>query len=347
MGRSLRVECPGGWFHVINRGVERRSILPDAAANRHFVRLLSLLPARFGVRVHAYVPMVNHYHLQLETPRPNLGQALHWLNQSYAGWFNRRHRRVGPLFQGRFKALVHEAETCALTLNRYIHLNPIRVRRFGGHEGRSSGQMPPAFELARARVAALKLYEWSSYPVYAGHRENPGWLTTSTIYACFGEHPLPDLQRAYRRQLEGLAAVGHGEAQWKAAVQAGLLLGSARFCRALKQRFRGNRQEQTALRQAQRRMLEWDQVTAAVSYAWAGPWDRLRQMRGENARAAALFLARHYGGYRLRELGVLAGPMSDAAVSVAVRRFEARLKTHRSLAHKLEIAKADHSGACH
>src|SRR5687768_10537462 len=122
MARSLRIIYPGAWYHVISRGIDRRSIFIDARDRYHFLDLLPRMRERFGVNLYAYVLMANHYHLLLQTTDPNLSQALQWLNVSYSVWFNRRHRRVGPLFQGRFKAMVVQPETWALPLSRYIHL---------------------------------------------------------------------------------------------------------------------------------------------------------------------------------------------------------------------------------
>ena len=137
MARSLRIDVTHGWYHVLNRGIERRQIFPRAETNLHFPELLGFLPSRFGVRVHAYALMGNHYHLQLETPQANLSRAIQRLNLSYGAWFNRRHQRSGPLFQGRFKAILHDPKSAALEINRYIHLNPVRVKALGGHEARS------------------------------------------------------------------------------------------------------------------------------------------------------------------------------------------------------------------
>src|SRR3954453_17534137 len=134
MARALRIEVPQGWYHVLNRGLERRQLFPDEQANLLFLELLGELPSRFGVRLHAYVLMGNHYHLQLETPQTNLSRAMQWLNLAYGAWFNRRHQRCGPLFQGRFKAILHDPESAVLKINRYIHLNPVRVKPLGGHE---------------------------------------------------------------------------------------------------------------------------------------------------------------------------------------------------------------------
>jgi putative transposase len=118
MARPLGLDIEGGWYHVMNRGLEKRQIFPDEQANLHFLELLSVLPPRFGLKIHGYVLMGNHYHLQVQTPKANLSQAIQWLNLSYSTWFNRLNRRVGPLFQGRFKAVLHDQDGSALSINR-------------------------------------------------------------------------------------------------------------------------------------------------------------------------------------------------------------------------------------
>jgi putative transposase len=195
MARSLRIDVPDGWYHVLIRGVERRQIFPDERSNVHFLELLGCLPSRFGVQIHGYVLMGNHYHLQLQTPQANLSRAMQWLNLSYGAWFNRRWQRSGPLVQGRFKAILHEPENTALIINRYIHLNPVRVRALGGHEARPDEERQlevsgtgPSRELVKARVEALSSYRWSSYPAYVGGVRNPGWLTTESEKRSIGSN---------------------------------------------------------------------------------------------------------------------------------------------------------------
>ena len=105
MARPLRIERPGGWYHLTARGNERRPIFRDARDRKHFCQLLAEVVSRFQVRLHGYVLMVNHYHLILELREANLSRAAQWLNLSYSVWFNRRHQRSGHLFQGRFKSV--------------------------------------------------------------------------------------------------------------------------------------------------------------------------------------------------------------------------------------------------
>ena len=133
MARRARLEIGGGWYHVINRGHQRRPIFRDRRCHEDFLECLSRLPGRFGVKIHAYVLMPNHYHLILELGKPpTLSAAMHWLNTGYGIWFNRRYTRSGALFQGRFKAILFDPDECLVAIHNYIHLNPVRVRRLKG-----------------------------------------------------------------------------------------------------------------------------------------------------------------------------------------------------------------------
>src|SRR5438552_14945551 len=105
--------------------------LHDALPISRFVELLGQSLERYDVALQAYVLMGNHYHLIAETHRANLGRWMHWLTTAYTVYFNRRHRRVGHLFQGRYKSIVMEAEGYLLSLSRYVHLNPVRGRVIG------------------------------------------------------------------------------------------------------------------------------------------------------------------------------------------------------------------------
>ena len=131
MARPLRMERAGAWYHVTARGTERRVIFADDQDRRRWMELVAEAVAVFKLVVHGYVLMDNHYHLMVETREANLSRAMQWLQSSYSMGFNRRHRRVGPLFQGRFKAIVVDRAGWGLELSRYVHLNPVRTARMG------------------------------------------------------------------------------------------------------------------------------------------------------------------------------------------------------------------------
>ena len=181
MARATRVDLPGAWYYVLDRGTQRRAIFRSARCCEKFIELLSSLPERFGMRLHGYVLMGNHYHLQLESPEANLSKAVHWLNVSYSVWFNRKYSRVRSLFQGRFKAILHEP-TETLKSNRYIHLNPVRIAALGRHETRDVAAHEITPQLAQRRMDALEKYHWSSYVFFAGTRAAPSWPCTGSIF---------------------------------------------------------------------------------------------------------------------------------------------------------------------
>ena len=129
MARALGILLAGGWYHVTSRGNRREAIFREDADRRRFLGLVAELAGRFGLEVHAFVLMDNHYHLVVRTPQPNLNQAMQWLNVSYSTRFNWAHRQCGHVFQGRYKAIVIETERGVVEVARYVHLNPVRVGR--------------------------------------------------------------------------------------------------------------------------------------------------------------------------------------------------------------------------
>jgi REP element-mobilizing transposase RayT len=146
------------------RGNERRAIFRSEEDRKMFLETLGEAAERFGVVIHCYCLMPNHYHVALQTPRANLSKSVGWLQTTYTIRFNRRHQRCGHLFQGRFRAQLVEADEYAQHLVRYIHLNPVRLRN-------KNAAIPVEW---KERLAG---YLWSSHQEYLGKRETPPWLS--------------------------------------------------------------------------------------------------------------------------------------------------------------------------
>lgn len=163
MTRPLRFEIEGGVYHITARGNEQNDIFVDENDKRKFVTLLSELPRRYKVKIHAYVLMSNHYHLLLETPKGNISKAMHYLNVSYTVYFNRRYKRSGHLFQGRYKSIVIEKDSYLISVSRYIHLNPVRA----------------------GIVKKPEEYKWSSYKNYLAMDKELQWLMTDWVLCQF------------------------------------------------------------------------------------------------------------------------------------------------------------------
>ena len=124
MARPLRIEYPGAFYHVTSRGNEQKDIFKSQKDREKFLSYLESAMVRYGAVIHTWCLMSNHYHLLLETPSGNLSQIMRHINGAYTTYFNVKRKRAGHLFQGRYKAILVEADEYALELSRYIHLNP-------------------------------------------------------------------------------------------------------------------------------------------------------------------------------------------------------------------------------
>ena len=339
MARPIRINVAGGWYHVISRGTERRVIYEENPEYAHFLDLLGEMCGRFRLRIHAYVLMPNHYHLLIETPEANLSPAMQWLKTSYGMWYNRRHGRVGPLFQGRFKAGLVESPNSqvrggwAMEVSRYIHLNPVRVKGLGlgkqeaKGEGRGRSRAPTA-EVAARRIDVLRGYRWSSYPAYAGYRKAEDWLTTRDLLGRMKQEG--KMARAkYRRAVEGVLRQGVEVGGW-GEIREALVLGTEAFRRAISGEVKRDRLVQKRAREISG-FVGAGQVVMAVEKLLGEPWAAFRDRQGDWGRDMVLYLLRRHSGMTLREVGAWAGGMTWSAVSVAIRRLGQRMKADAKL----------------
>jgi putative transposase len=206
MARPLRIEYDGALYHVTSRGNERRAIFRDDTDRELFLNTLAEVVERFHWICHAYCLMDNHYHLVIETPDGNLSKGMRQLNGVYTQAFNRRHRRVGHLFQGRFKAILVQKESYFLEVCRYVVLNPVRARA----------------------VARPQQWRWSSYGATAGAISAHRCLTSEEILGQFGQRRAL-AQQKYREFI----AAGVGEGSIWEEVKAQSILGVDGFTDAL------------------------------------------------------------------------------------------------------------------
>lgn len=128
MARPIRIEYENAFYHVTSRGNERKKIFFAQSDYEKFKAYLKDARDKYGYLLHAYALMTNHFHLLVETPRANLSHLMHFINGSYTTYINRRRRRSGHLFQGRYKAVLVDKDSYLLELSRYIHLNPVRAK---------------------------------------------------------------------------------------------------------------------------------------------------------------------------------------------------------------------------
>ena len=176
MARPLRIEFAGALYHLTSRGDRREDIYLDDADRVMFLEVLAEVCDRFRWVCHAYCLMSNHYHLLIETRESTLAKGMRQLNGVFTQRSNRRHHRVGHVFQGRYKAILVQKEAYLLELARYVVLNPVR----GG------------------MVRSARDWPWSSYRATAGWSEAPSWLTIDWLLSAFGARRKAAME-AYRR----------------------------------------------------------------------------------------------------------------------------------------------------
>lgn len=187
MPRGPRLDLPGALHHVMVRGLNRQVIFQNDRDREDFLARLKAVCATTGLQVLAWALLPNHAHLLLRTGTRPLARAMRSLLTGYAGAFNRRHRRVGHLFQNRYKSILVEEEPYLLELVRYIHLNPLRV---GLVES----------------VAALDRYPWSGHSVIMGRVGRP-WQAVDHVLGQYGNR-VGEARRRYRAFLANGIAQG-------------------------------------------------------------------------------------------------------------------------------------------
>jgi len=127
MPRKPRIDIPG-YYHIVNRGVEQRVVFEEEYDYRYFIKTLCEFKEHFGVTLHNYCLMTNHYHLLIQTSKPNLSKFMRRLNSAYAIYFNKKYKRSGHLWQGRFKSWYVTDAGYLYILMRYIEQNPVSAK---------------------------------------------------------------------------------------------------------------------------------------------------------------------------------------------------------------------------
>lgn len=202
MSRPLRLEFAGALYHVMARGNAREAIFADDEDRAAFLDKLVHACERFDWVLWAYCLMGNHYHLLIETRRPSLSRGMREINGTYTQRFNRRHRRVGHLLQGRFKAVLVDKDSYLLEVARYIVLNPVRARL----------------------CTSASEWQWSSYPGVMGTVAPLPRLAVADTLSLFGTN-----RGAARRAYARFVADGLKAFDPKGTVSAQIFLGDEAF----------------------------------------------------------------------------------------------------------------------
>lgn len=308
MARPLRIDYPHAYYHVTCRGNERKEIFRDDQDRSVFVQRLSSSLEIYALRLHAYVLMGNHFHLIVEAPKANLSEFMRHFNVSYTAYYNRRHRRVGHLYQGRFKAILVEADSYLLELSRYVHLNPVRVGRM-----RALGY--------KERLKSLRHYPWSSLAGYLESRKRKPWVVYKEVLGYVGG----SRERYDRFIREGLQ--GGYATPWE-EVKGQVVLGEEGFWQRISNKWQKQPQsvkEQPSLRVL--RSIEPAQILkTAAAYFNLQVDDLTRRRSGwRDQRALVMELMHRHSGAKQREIGAYLGQLDYTLVSRERKRVREKM----------------------
>jgi hypothetical protein len=235
--------------------------------------------------------MENHYHLIIETPEGNLSRGMRQLNGVYTQSFNRRHQRVGHLFQGRFKALLVEKENYLLILCRYVVLNPVRA----------------------GLVKRPEEWEWSSYRATAGEEKCPSFLTVEWILSQFGSDK-DEAKKEYRKfVLEGIE-----EDFPRDAIRGQIILGTEHFIKKFSEILKEKEKTKEIPRiQRYATRPSLDEI-----------FSNKTKFRERRIKEETIYLAYTHYGYTLKEIAEYLG-VHYATISRAIKRVEERRKSKK------------------
>lgn len=313
MARPLRIQYAGAVYHITARGNERKPIFQKEDDLKKFVSILKEAKEKGPIIIYGYVLMPNHYHLLIETPEGNLSKVMHDLQTRYTIYFNRRYKRVGHLFQGRYKALIVDKEAYLLELSRYIHLNPVRAKI----------------------VQRPEDYRWSSYKDYTGEK---GEITdTAFILNRFSEEG-KEAKEGYQRFVE--EGKGISQTDLKKNIYGQLIIGTKEFT----ERIKGKIEElkvspEVPEREKIRKRKSMDKILEEVSQHYQIPREELliRKGRWNEARKIGIYLVRKHTNIELKLLAELFGGVHYSAISQIVRGIERRRLRDKELDRAIRV----------
>ncbi len=317
MSRPLRIEYPGAWYHVMNRGRRREDIFLSRHDYKAFLKVLQETSDAWNLKVSAYCLMSNHYHLLVHTPDGNLSRCMRHINGVYTQRFNRHHNKDGQLFRGRYKAVLVDADNYLLEVLRYIHRNPLQA----------------------GITDKLKDYEWSSHHGYISRAKKWDWLCKDvllsilskkpnkqkTTYLDFVSHDAPEnIERFY--SLKNLPSV----------------LGADTFKEWIKEQFDQLRFHQEIPGSRELAPSPQSIINLVCSHFKIDQEQLSISRRGtENlARDVAIYLIRHHCRDTLANIGRYFTIKNYSTVSSAIERIKVRKSKDRSFQKQLKKLEA-------
>ena len=317
MARPLRIQYPGAYYHVMNRGNRREDIFITDQDRKGFLDALADSCETFHVKLICYVMMSNHFHLLVQTPEANLSEFMRHFLVTYTVRFNRRNGRTGHVFQGRFRSLLVDEDEYLLPLSRYIHLNPIRTKQFKKEE-------------FSRKCEYLKNYPWSSFPKYCYLRQRTGDIDYDWfLNTYFGEDTAKGRRQFREYVFHGIE--GRVENPFDDVVHQSIL-GTQDFVDWVRQKLpRKGQRELPSLKKLQHD-IPVKRVISEVADFYNVEADGLQDRRTKlkDLRRMAMELSYRYSNCKQKEIGAIFG-VDYSTVSQNRLRLKNKLKSNRKL----------------
>ncbi len=315
MARPLRIQYPGAWYHVMNRGASHQKIFLNDDDKKSFLNLLGEASQMWSIQVHAFCLLDNHYHLLIHTPRDNLSRSMRHVNGIYTQRYNRKYGKDGPIFRGRFKAILIDADSYLLDVVRYIDLNPVKAKI----------------------VKTPGKYAWGSHHYYLKKRPSINWLLRDEVLGRFANRFNQSIKRYKEFVKEGIPS---DIEEFYAKKKVPFILGRERFKKWVRTKLPGTPEEEYEIPEVKglHSYCSVDQIIETVRKNYKVDMKTLKQVRRgkwNEPRDVTIYLCRKECGLTLKEIGTKFGIRAYTTVSMAYRSVEERLSRDKSFRKRL------------
>jgi len=314
MARPLRIQYSGAVYHITCRGNERRDIFKDEIDRKTFLKILSHSAKIYNIKIYTYILMENHFHLLIETPLGNLSEFMRHFNITYTGYYNRRHNRVGHLYQGRYKSILVDKAAYLTVLSRYIHLNPVKVKTM-------------AKASFKEKINYLLNYPWSSLPGYIKRSKKEPFIDYSMVLEEYGG----DTEKARTAYKEALLADLREGTEINDKIFSQSILGREEFIEWVKERFIDKGKDVLEIPSAKeiQRYKSQDNIIKVIEKETGKNIDEIKKGKGL-FRQITMDLLYRIGGLKGEEIGKIMG-VGYTSVSQERKRLREKMQRDKKL----------------